>query len=98
MIMLRPSLSHLLSRTVHRLSSAFPKTRTAVVALLFAVASRQAAAQQNIDWPVYGGSDDHTHYSTLAQITPANVKRLKVAWTYDTHDAFAGSEMQSNPS
>ena len=97
MIMLRPSLSHLLSRTVHRLSSAFPKTRTAVVALLFAVASRQAAAQQNIDWPVYGGSDDHTHYSTLAQITPANVKRLKVAWTYDTHDAFAGSEMQSNP-
>ena len=86
-----------LSTTVHALSSAFPKTRTAVVALLFAVASRQATAQQNVDWPVYGGSDDHTHYSTLAQITPANVKRLKVAWTYDTHDAFAGSEMQNNP-
>jgi len=52
---------------------------------------------RNANWPVYGGSDDHTHYTTLGQITPANVKRLKVAWTFDTHDAFAGSEMQSNP-
>ncbi|MEP6992357.1 MAG: PQQ-binding-like beta-propeller repeat protein, partial [bacterium] len=54
-------------------------------------------AARNVDWPVYGGSDDHTHFTTLSQISPANVKRLKVAWTYDTHDAFAGSEMQSNP-
>ncbi|AHG89770.1 Pyrrolo-quinoline quinone beta-propeller repeat-containing protein [Gemmatirosa kalamazoonensis] len=55
------------------------------------------AAQPTVDWPVYGGSDDHTHYTTLGQISPANVKRLRVAWTYDTHDAFAGSEMQANP-
>src|SRR5690348_493343 len=54
-------------------------------------------AARTVDWPVYGGSDDHTHYSTLDQITPANVNRLTVAWTYDTHDAFAGSEMQNNP-
>ena len=52
---------------------------------------------QQADWPVYGGSDDHTHYSTLAQISPANVAKLKVAWTFDTHDEFTGSEMQSNP-
>jgi quinoprotein glucose dehydrogenase len=55
------------------------------------------AAQGTVDWPVYGGADDHTHYTTLGQITPANVKRLKIAWTYDTHDAFKGSEMQANP-
>jgi quinoprotein glucose dehydrogenase len=69
----------------------------ALAALLLATASRELAAQHNVDWPVYGGSDDHTHYTTLGQITPANVKRLKVAWTYETHDEFAGSEMQTNP-
>ena len=56
-----------------------------------------AAGAQNADWPVYHGNDDHTHYSTLSQISPANVKQLKVAWTFDTGDAFAGSEMQANP-
>ncbi|NCW44818.1 MAG: pyrroloquinoline quinone-dependent dehydrogenase [Gemmatimonadaceae bacterium] len=56
-----------------------------------------AAAAQNADWPVYHGNDDHTHYSRLSQITPANVKQLKVAWTFDTGDAFPGSEMQANP-
>ena len=50
-----------------------------------------------VDWPVYQGNHDHTHYTTLSQITPANVAQLKVAWTYDTKDAFPGSEMQSNP-
>ena len=51
----------------------------------------------NADWPVYQGSDAHDHYVTLSQITPENVSRLQVAWTYDTRDAFEGSEMQSNP-
>lgn len=56
-----------------------------------------AGAQTTVDWPVYGGSTDNTRYSTLSQITPRNVHRLKVAWTYETHDDFPGSEMQSNP-
>lgn len=70
---------------------------TRVVAFLVACAGQQALAQRSANWPVYGGSDDHTHYTTLGQISPANVKQLKVAWTYDTRDAFAGSEMQTNP-
>jgi quinoprotein glucose dehydrogenase len=49
------------------------------------------------DWPVYGGNTDHTHYTTLSQITPANVSQLQVAWTFETHDEFQGSEMQANP-
>ncbi|MBY0488667.1 MAG: pyrroloquinoline quinone-dependent dehydrogenase [Gemmatimonadaceae bacterium] len=73
-------------------------TRRLVPALALAVAlAPSLAAAQTVNWPVYHGNDDHTHYSTLAQITPANVKRLKVAWTFDTKDAFAGSEMQANP-
>ena len=56
-----------------------------------------ACAGANVDWPVYQGSDEKTHYTTLSQITPENVSTLRVAWTYDTKDAFDGSEMQSNP-
>src|SRR6185369_7826276 len=55
------------------------------------------ACTRNADWPVYQGSDSHDHYVTLSQITPQNVSRLKVAWSYDSKDAFDGSEMQSNP-
>jgi quinoprotein glucose dehydrogenase len=54
-------------------------------------------APRDADWPVYQGNHDHTHYTTLSQISPANVAQLQVAWTYDTGDAFEGSEMQSNP-
>jgi quinoprotein glucose dehydrogenase len=50
-----------------------------------------------VDWPHYGGGPDQTHYSRLTQITPANVGSLRVAWTYDTGDAFDGSEMQCQP-
>jgi quinoprotein glucose dehydrogenase len=56
-----------------------------------------AAQAQSVDWPVYGGSPDNTHYTTLGQITPANVASLKVAWTYETKDEWKGSEMQTNP-
>ena len=56
-----------------------------------------AQSRRNVDWPVFGGTTDNTHYSTLKQITPANVARLQVAWTYVTHDEFKGSEMQTNP-
>ena len=49
------------------------------------------------DWPVYSGNDEHTHYTTLDQISPDNVAQLEVAWTFDTGDAFPGSEMQANP-
>ena len=48
-------------------------------------------------WNVYGGSLDNIRYSTLDQINRTNVHRLQVAWTYDTGDAFPGSEMECNP-
>ena len=69
--------------------------RVACVALCFPALA--LAQRRSVDWPVYGGNTSNTRYSTLAQITPDNVHQLQVAWQYDTHDAFPGSEMQSNP-
>jgi quinoprotein glucose dehydrogenase len=42
-------------------------------------------------WPVYGGDLGGTRHSPLAQITPANVRRLEVAWTYRSGDILDGS-------
>jgi quinoprotein glucose dehydrogenase len=52
--------------------------------LLFCALS--ISAQEQGDWPVYGGSAASTHYSTLAQINRSNVKNLQLAWSYDTEE------------
>jgi quinoprotein glucose dehydrogenase len=67
-------------------------TMRAQLLFLFVATSTLAA-----DWRHYGGGPDQTRYSPLTQITPENVATLRVAWTYDTHDAFNGSEMQCQP-
>jgi quinoprotein glucose dehydrogenase len=56
-----------------------------------------AAASSLSEWRVYGGNPENTRYSPLRQINRDNVRRLEIAWTYDTGDAFDGSEMQCNP-
>ena len=38
------------------------------------------------DWPNYGGTPFGSRYSELTSIGPDNVKRLKVAWTYEFVD------------
>ena len=53
--------------------------------LLCALPLVAQAQRGTVDWPVYGGNTDHTHYSTLGQITPANVSRL--AGGVDVRDA-----------
>jgi quinoprotein glucose dehydrogenase len=52
--------------------------------------SRRAAGA---DWPTYLGDPARTHYSPLTQITPDNVSRLEVAWTFETGDR---GEFQAN--
>ena len=39
------------------------------------------------DWPIYGGTPDNNHFSPLTQITRKNVKRLHVAWSFDTEES-----------
>src|SRR5262245_34049104 len=59
--------------------------------------SQQPATDQYREWRRFGGGPENIHYSTLDQITKANVNQLEVAWTYDTGDEFPGSEIQCNP-
>ena len=39
------------------------------------------------DWPIYGGTPENNHYSVLTRINRENVKKLHVAWTYDTGES-----------
>jgi PQQ-dependent dehydrogenase (methanol/ethanol family) len=43
--------------------------------------NKSGASGANVDWPVWGGTSDNTHYSPLTQINASNVKQLGVAWT-----------------
>lgn len=38
------------------------------------------------EWSAYGQSNSGIRYSSLAEITPKNVNKLKIAWTYHTGD------------
>lgn len=50
--------------------------------------------KQYTTWSSYLGDPGRSHYSTLSQITPENVKGLKVAWEYESPDF---GQMQMNP-
>ena len=69
----------------------YSRMRSSILLPLVAAPAFAFAQARSVDWPVYGGNSDHTHYSTIDQITPANVAKLQVAWTYVTHDEFTGS-------
>jgi quinoprotein glucose dehydrogenase len=65
---------------------------------VFCLAALGCAAQSDYSaWTTYGGSSENIRYSSLKQINAGNVARLRQAWSFDTGDAFEGSEMQCNP-
>jgi quinoprotein glucose dehydrogenase len=47
---------------------------------------QESAGQPDEDWRSYGRTQFGQRYSPLAEITPANVKDLKVAWVFRTGD------------
>src|ERR1051325_1334079 len=65
------------------------------LALYFAV----SLLAQKHDWPVYQGSSANTKYSPLDQVTPANVRNLRVAWRYSSSQASDTNttDMKTNP-
>src|SRR5215831_16065748 len=62
----------------------FSLTFAILVGFRPARAGSQSGSLTSQDWPVWGGSPENQHYSSLAQINRSNVKQLQVAWTYDT--------------
>src|SRR4051794_40991761 len=63
----------------------------AVVAVGFLSAAQEPGYRQ---WSAYGGGPEQIRYSSLRQINRTNVKRLQVAWTYDTGETGA---LQTQP-
>jgi quinoprotein glucose dehydrogenase len=57
-----------------------------------------AARGQEVDWPVAGGDLAGRRYSPADEITPANVARLAVAWTYRTGEIDAAFATRSEAS
>jgi quinoprotein glucose dehydrogenase len=75
-----------------------PLRRVPLVASLLVPIVSLACGLPDRDWPAHGGDSGHTQYSSLDQITTANVPQLRVAWTYRTGDARAErSEIQCTP-
>ncbi len=65
-------------------------------ALCFLVPIAGFAAQNPSNTPaIAGGQWSPGHYSSLTQINRRNVRRLKVAWQFDTHEG--GEGIQTNP-
>jgi quinoprotein glucose dehydrogenase len=50
-----------------------------------------AQAKHETDWPAYGNDPGGMRYSSLRQIDPSNVAKLRVAWTFHTRDISDGS-------
>lgn len=56
--------------------------------------------QPDVNWTEYNGDGARSHYSSLSQITPANVGQLRIAWTYASGGADTvnnRTQMQCNP-
>ena len=69
----------------------------AAVPLIIVLVLGVGDAPPGVELRHYGGGTDNIRYSPLRQVDRTNVARLQVAWTYDTGDAFPGSEMQCHP-
>lgn len=59
-------------------------------------AALRNAAKNAEEWITYGRDQSETHFSPLKQIDTTNVKRLGLAWSYET-DSPAGANIEGTP-
>jgi quinoprotein glucose dehydrogenase len=64
---------------------------------LATLAGAMSTCLAQTDWPTYGHDPGGMRYSPLKQVTPANVARLKVAWTFDTQVTMPAAPAESGP-
>ena len=72
------------------------QARSALLVALVAAGTGPSASAEG--WPHYGGSLGGDRHATPSSITPGNVGRLALAWTYRTGDATDGEDFDGNPS
>src|SRR5437870_12649121 len=53
-----------------------------LAASLTVVAVQRAESSKQVEWLYYGGDQAGTKYSPLADINPANIQRLEIAWQW----------------
>ncbi|HVZ76978.1 MAG TPA: pyrroloquinoline quinone-dependent dehydrogenase [Gemmatimonadaceae bacterium] len=61
--------------------------RVAASIAVFMSANVAAQAPRASDWPAYGHDAGGSRFSPLTQVTPQNVGKLAVAWTYHTGES-----------
>ena len=79
----------------------FPRPLAALVLpalVLVSNAACRGASPPDTDWAHYGGSPALDRFSPLARSRRRTSPRLKVAWTYDTGDAFPGRRCSASRS
>jgi quinoprotein glucose dehydrogenase len=59
----------------------------AAFALIALSIAKVQSQNEHTGWTDYLGGPDGSHYSPLAQITPANVSKLEIAWTYEAGES-----------
>ncbi|MBV9420773.1 MAG: pyrroloquinoline quinone-dependent dehydrogenase [Alphaproteobacteria bacterium] len=57
-----------------------------------------STAAATAGWPTYGGDQGGQRFSAANQITPANVGRLQVAWTFSTGDMTTHADVMKRAS
>ncbi len=71
------------------------------VLLVLLLTAGTAYADQNREWTHHGGSPSGLQYSSIDQINPGNVRRLKEVWRFRTgelgQDSAEGYSFQANP-
>lgn len=67
--------------------------------LLIAWSCKQETSKEYVNWDAYLGGKDVNHFSSLDQINPRNVQRLKQIWIYNSGDRDTAdrSQIQCNP-
>src|SRR3984893_11624106 len=72
-----------------KFAAIFLGTVMSITAATGGTSSAQKAPSKNAnhDWAVYGGTPQNNRFSSLTQINRKNVKRLRVAWTFDTEES-----------
>ncbi|MFN3521375.1 MAG: pyrroloquinoline quinone-dependent dehydrogenase [Phenylobacterium sp.] len=69
-----------------------PPLAAVVVVLSACAPAEPTPPAADVGWAHYGGDAGGQRFSAAAQITPANVRRLKTAWTYSTGELAARGE------